>query len=186
MLWNKYKFKLDKYIYENWTFRITTTILVGIIAYQTWLIGEKANNQKVVVLPPKVTKSFWVSGNQVSKSYLEQMAQMIAFYLFNISPNTAKLSVDNILLYVEPQFYSKVKTLLYKQVKYIQENDISRVFYPSIIKVDKPGLIQVIGVKRDIIGNKIVSQDQIELDIGYRIKQGRFWINSIIVKKYKG
>ena len=186
MLWDKYKFKLDKYIYENWTFRIITLVLVGVIVYEAWIIGEKAQNQRVIVLPPKVTKPFWVAGNKISKSYLEQMGQFIAYYLFDISPETAKISVENILPYVEPQFYSKVKAMLYQQVDYITQNDISRVFYPSIVKVNQPGIIKVVGIVKDIIGNKVVSQQQIELDIGYKIKEGRFWINSIVVKPYKG
>ena len=185
MLWDKYKFKLDKYVYENWTFRIVTLILAGIIVFEGYLISEKVNNQRVVVLPPKITKPFWVAGNVVSKSYLEQMGQFVAFYLFDVDSNTAKTSVENILAYVEPQYYGKVKAILYKQVDYITANDISRVFYPSVIKVNK-GTIKVIGIVKDIIGNKIVSSKQIELQIGYKIKQGRFWITSIIVKNYKG
>ena len=186
MLWDKYKFKLDKYIYENWTFRIVTIVLLGIIAFQAYLIAEKAQNQRVVVLPPKITKPFWVAGEQISKSYLEQMGYFIAFYLFNISPHTAKNSIENILTYVEPQFYSKVKAELYKQVNYITQNDISRAFYPSKVIVDKAGEIKVIGIVKDTIGGKVVNQQPIELTIGYKIKQGRFWINSLVVKPYKG
>jgi conjugal transfer pilus assembly protein TraE len=185
MLWDKYKFKLDRYIYENWTFRIVTLILTGIIVFEGYLISEKVNNQKVIVLPPKISKPFWVTGNIVSKSYLEQMGQFVAFYLFDISKNTAKYSVENILTYVEPDFYGKVKAMLYNQIQYISENDISRVFYPSKITVQK-GTITVVGIIKDLIGNNVVNTKQIKLVIGYKIKQGRFWINSIIVKNYKG
>jgi conjugal transfer pilus assembly protein TraE len=185
MLWDKYKFKLDKYIYENWTFRIVTLILSGVIVYEGILISEKVNNQRVVVLPPKVSKPFWVSGNLVSKSYLEQMGQFVAFYLFNVNSNTAKISVENILPYVEPKYYGEVKKMLYEQVQYIIDNDISRVFYPSAINVDNKGVIKVIGILKDIIGSKVVSSRQVELDVRYKIKQGRFWITSIVVKEKK-
>ena len=185
MIWKKYKFKLDKYIYENWTFRIVTLILSGVIVYQGILLSEKVNNQKVIVLPPKVDKEFWVAGNVVSKSYLEQMGQFVAFYLFNIDKDTAKISIENILTYVEPKFYGEVKKMLLEQVNYIIENDISRVFYPSIIDVSKKGIIKVVGILKDIIGDKVVSSRQIELEIGYRINQGRFWIVSLKVKERK-
>ena len=33
MKWDKYKFKLDKYMYENWTFRIVTLIMAGVIVF---------------------------------------------------------------------------------------------------------------------------------------------------------
>jgi len=185
MLWKKYKFKLDKYIYENWTFRIVTLILSGVIVYEGILLSDKVNNQKVVVLPPKVTKPFWVAGSKVSKSYLEQMGQFVAFYLFDIDKNTAKTSVENILTYVEPKFYGIVKKMLYEQVQYIIDNDIARVFYPSSIDVSKKGTIKVTGILKDIIGNKIVNSRQVELTIGYKVKQGRFWIVSLLVKEKK-
>ena len=185
MFWKKYKFKLDKYIYENWTFRIVTLILAGIIIFEGYLLSEKVNSERVVVLPPKISKPFWVAGNKVSKGYLTDMGNFIAFYLFDISPDTAKYSVNNILTYVEPQYYGIVKKILYQQIDYITANDISRVFYPSSINVDTPGKIKVIGILRDIIGNKVVNQKQIELDIGYEIKQGRFWIVSLVTKEIK-
>ena len=185
MLWDKYKFKLDKYIFENWTFRIVTLILAGVIVFEGYLITEKVNSERVIVLPPKISKPFWVAGNKISKGYLENMGSFIAFYLYDISPDTAKNSIDNILVYVEPQYYGIVKKILYKQIDYITANDISRVFYPSSINVDTPGQIKVIGILKDIIGNKIVNQKQIELDIGYEIKQGRFWIVSLVTKDVK-
>ena len=185
MIWKRYKFKLDKYIYENWTFRIVTLTLSGVIIYQGLLLSKKVNNQRVVVLPPKINKEFWVAGNTISKSYLEQMGQFVAFYLFNIDRNTAKISIENILTYVEPKFYGVVKKILYEQVDYIIENDIARVFYPSTIDVSQKGVIKVIGILKDIIGSKVVSSRQIELEIGYKIKQGRFWIVSLQVKEKK-
>jgi conjugal transfer pilus assembly protein TraE len=183
MLWDKYKFKLDKFIFENWTFRITTLILSGVIIFEGYLIANKIDNQKVIVLPPKVTKPFWVSGNLVSKSYLEQMGQFIAFFLFDVTKDTAKISVENILPYVEPQYYGLVRKMLYKQIKYIIDNDISRVFYPSAVDVKNKGLIRVIGILKDMIEDNVVSQKQVELDIRYKIKHGRFWITSIVVKE---
>lgn len=185
MLWDKYKFKIDKYVFENWTFRIITLILSGIIIFEGYLISEKVNNQKVVILPPKMSKPFWVAGNQISKAYLEQMGQFIAFYLFNIDANTAKISIDNILPFVEPRYYGETKKVLYEQVAYIEDNDISRAFYPSVVKVDNKGELKVIGILKDLIGNKVVSNRQVELNIKYKIKQGRFWITSIIVKEKK-
>jgi conjugal transfer pilus assembly protein TraE len=185
MLWNKYKFKMDKYVFENWTFRIITLILSGVIIFEGYLISEKVNNQKVVILPPKMSKPFWVAGNQVSKAYLEQMGQFIAFYLFNINANTAKISIENILPFVEPKYYGEIKKVLYEQVAYIEDNDISRVFYPSVVKVDKKGELKVIGILKDLISNKVVSTRQVKLNIKYKIKQGRFWITSIIVKEKK-
>ena len=183
MKWDKFKFKLDKYMYENYTFRIITLIMAGIIGFETYIIVERTDSQKVVFMPPSaITKEFWISGNMVSKSYLEQVGLFIASNLLNIDSNTAKYTIKNILPLVQPNFYYKVKNMLMEQVQYIQDNDISRVFYPSIVKIQK-GKLDVLGVIKDIIGDKVVSHSQIDVEIKYKIKQGRFWITGIIVKK---
>jgi len=123
MKWDKYKFKLDKYMYENWTFRIVTLIMAGVIVFEGYLISDKVNNQKVVFMPPKmVTKEFWVAGNVVSKTYLEQMGFFISSTLLNIDSQTSKYTIHNILPLVEPNFYYKVKSMLQEQINYIKDN----------------------------------------------------------------
>ena len=183
MKWDKYKFKLDKYMYENWTFMIVTLIMAGVIVFEGYLISDKVNNQKIVFMPPKmVTKEFWIAGNVVSKTYLEQMGFFISSTLLNIDSQTSKYTIQNILPLVEPNFYYKVKSMLQEQINYIKDNDISRVFYPSVVKVKK-GELNVIGVVKDIIGDKVVSNQQVDVKINYKIKQGRFWVAGILVEK---
>jgi conjugal transfer pilus assembly protein TraE len=74
--------------------------------------------------------------------------------------------------------------MLQEQINYIKDNDISRVFYPSVVKVKK-GELNVIGVVKDIIGDKVVSNQQVNVKINYKIKQGRFWVTGILVEKAK-
>lgn len=184
MLFDKFKFKMDKYIYENWTFRIVTLVLLGIIIFQSYLISGRMNNQKVVFMPPKIiNQEFWVTGDQVSKSYLNEMSQFIVFNLMNVTKETAKNNIDNLLTLVSANYYYEVKSNLIEQMNYITDNAISRVFFPSTVNVDQKGLINVVGVMRDIISDKIIKSEQVVVRIEYQIKQGRFWIYDIKVTK---
>jgi len=184
MLFDKFKFKMDKYIYENWTFRIVTIILLGVIIFQSYLISSRMDNQKVVFMPPKIiNQEFWVTGNQVSKSYLNEMAQFIIFNLMNITKETAKNNIDNLLILVSPDYYYEVKSKLIEQMNYITDNAISRVFFPSTVNADHKGIIKVTGVMKDIISDKIMKSEQVIVRIDYQIKQGRFWIYDIKITK---
>lgn len=184
MLFDKFKFKMDQYLYENWTFRIVTLGLLGVILFQSYLISSRMNNQKVVFMPPKIiNKEFWVTGKQVSKSYLNEMALFTVFNLMNITKDTAKNNIDNLLVLVWPDDYYEVKSSLVKQMNYITDNAISRVFFPSTINVDQKGLIQVTGVVKDMISDKIMKSQQAVVNIEYQIKQGRFWIFDIKMTK---
>lgn len=180
MLEKFYKNKLDRYIFENITFRIITIALLMIIIYLVWILSTRINEQKIVFMPPKViTQEMWVKGNEVSKSYLQDMGQFIASNLLNITKDNAKNNVDNIMHLIEPQFYNKVRTELIAQTEYIINNSISRTFFVSSVNTDTKGLIKVMGVIKDIIGDKVVNSENYIVEIGYKMEQGRFWINSI-------
>ncbi|MEH0255072.1 TraE/TraK family type IV conjugative transfer system protein [Campylobacter coli] len=186
MLFDKYKNQMDKYIFENITFRIVTLILSFIILVLIWVILARTDSQKVVFMPPKiVNQEFWIAGNQVSKGYLHEMGQFISFNLLNITKENARNNIDNLLTLVDPKFYQEVKTKLLEQMNYIIDNAISRTFFVSAIDADTKGQIKVFGVVKDIISDKVVRSSQSVLKINYIIEQGRFILNDLSIEEEK-
>lgn len=186
MLFDKYKNQMDKYIFENITFRIVTLILSFVILVLIWVILARTDSQKVVFMPPKiVNQEFWIAGNQVSKGYLHEMGQFISFNLLNITKENARNNIDNLLTLVDPKFYQEVKTKLLEQMNYIIDNAISRTFFVSAIDADTKGQIKVFGVVKDIISNKVVRSSQNVLKINYIIEQGRFILNDLSIEEEK-
>ncbi|AHK73692.1 conjugal transfer protein TraE [Campylobacter jejuni] len=186
MLFDKYKNQMDKYIFENITFRIVTLILSFVILVLIWVILARTDSQKVVFMPPKiVNQEFWIAGNQVSKGYLHEMGQFISFNLLNITKENARNNIDNLLTLVDPKFYQEVKTKLLEQMNYIIDNAISRTFFVSAIDADTKGQIKVFGVVKDIISDKVVRSSQSVLKINYIIEQGRFILNDLSIEEEK-
>ncbi|EAH9555030.1 TraE/TraK family type IV conjugative transfer system protein [Campylobacter coli] len=186
MLFDKYKNQMDKYIFENITFRIVTLILSFVILVLIWVILARTDSQKVVFMPPKiVNREFWIAGNQVSKGYLHEMGQFISFNLLNITKENARNNIDNLLTLVDPKFYQEVKTKLLEQMNYIIDNAISRTFFVSAIDADTKGQIKVFGVVKDIISDKVVRSSQSVLKINYIIEQGRFILNDLSIEEEK-
>ncbi|OEW12598.1 conjugal transfer protein TraE [Campylobacter sp. BCW_6876] len=184
MLFDKYKNQMDKYIFENITFRIVTLILSFVILVLIWVILARTDSQKVVFMPPKiVNQEFWIAGNQVSKGYLHEMGQFISFNLLNITKENARNNIDNLLTLVDPKFYQEVKTKLLEQMNYIIDNAISRTFFVSAINADTKGQIKVFGVVKDIISDKVVRSSQSILKINYIIEQGRFILNDLSIEE---
>ncbi|MFG5141986.1 TraE/TraK family type IV conjugative transfer system protein, partial [Campylobacter lari] len=92
-------------------------------------------------------------------------------------------NIENILTLVDPKFYQDVKIKLLEQTGYIVDNSISRTFFITAIDANKKGVVEVHGVIKDIISDKVVNSNNNTLIIGYEINQGRFWINSLNFKK---
>lgn len=178
MLWGKFKYKLDKYIYENWTFRIVTLVLLGIIVFQQYMMSSKLSSQRTVFVPPTVSmKEFWVTGDQISKEGLEGIGEFVAYNIFNVTKEIAPKNIDNIMSLVPPEYYYEVKTSLIEQMEYVTSNGIARSFYPSMIDTKEKGLIKISGVLKDTISDKVVNSKRMVFEVQYQIVQGRFWLH---------
>lgn len=182
MLFDKYRNKMDKYLYENITFRTISIALSIVIIFLVYIIVARTDSQKVVFVPPKiVNQEFWIAGNEVSKTYLHEMGQFIAFNLLNVTKSNIQNNIDNILTLVEPKYYNEVRGKLLEQARYIAENSISRTFFVSAIDADTKGTIKVYGVVKDIIKDKVIRSEIAEYDIKYDIVLGRFFLNDVVI-----
>lgn len=181
MLFDKYKNKMDKYLYENITFRTISIVFSIVIMFLVYIIVARTDSQKVVFMPPKIAnQEFWIAGNEVSKTYLHEMGQFITFNLLNITKSNAHNNIENILTLVEPKYYNEVRGKLLEQTRYIIENSISRTFFVSAIDADTKGTIKVYGVVKDIIKDKVIRSDISEYEIKYDIILGRFFLNDVV------
>ncbi len=183
MLFDKYKNKNDRFVYENTTLRFACLILAGLIVFLIWTIVARTDTERTVFLPPKIAnQEFWVAGNEVSKTYLHEMGQFVSFNLLNITKENSTNNMENVLTLVAPEFYSIVKASLLEQTYYILDSGISRTFFVTGINADKKGLIVVNGIIKDILGDRVANSFKAEVNIGYKIMQGRFFIDEIGIK----
>jgi conjugal transfer pilus assembly protein TraE len=173
----------DKFIFENKVFRVTVLTLCATVVILTYIIFKKIESQKVVVIPPTQTlKEFWVQGDIVSSSYLEMMADVIAYNILNISAEK-KFNIEFLLAMVPVEHLNKVKTAINKQMKYVQDNGISQVFYATKYETGHKGYIKVTGLLKQYIGAKEIQSQLHHMIVSYEIKFGRFWITGIKLEK---
>ncbi|MCB5267221.1 MAG: type IV conjugative transfer system protein TraE [Candidatus Cloacimonetes bacterium] len=176
MILTKFKNLKDNFIKENGLLKTLLVTEGVLIAYLVFVVVEKTDSQRTVFLPPQNTyKEFWVSGDTVSKTYLEMMGNFIAHNLLNISKDNSAQMIENILPLVDSQTYYEVKKELQKMHDYVKDNNLARSFYVGYIE-SAPNKIIVNGSLADSISNKIVRNQSIKLEITYRIKFGLFHI----------
>ncbi|WP_267523583.1 TraE/TraK family type IV conjugative transfer system protein [Campylobacter sp. MG1] len=188
MLFSKYKSNLDKHIYENKTFKIITIVLSAVIVFQTFIIINKASSERVVFLPPKaISKEFSITNNELSKTYLEEVASFITYNMFNSTTELAQNNALNILMLTEPTAYYGTKKMLENQYEYLKRNNISRTFFINSIDTKKTRIV-VSGILKSFIGSKVANSELTKLEIDYSVENGRFYItnlNAITEKQLK-
>ena len=74
------------------------------------LMFNMVGRDRVVVTPPSIDKTFWVSKDRVSSSYLEQMGSFIAYLTLDVSPQSIDWKKAMLLQYVSPDVYGALQT----------------------------------------------------------------------------
>ena len=74
------------------------------------LMFSMVGRDRIVVTPPSIDKTFWVSKDRVSSSYLEQMGSFIAYLTLDVSPQSIDWKKTMLLQYVSPDVYGALQT----------------------------------------------------------------------------
>lgn len=176
---------LQKLKKENSLLTIAVIILtVGIIALTATLF-KVVDEKVVVVLPPKVDKEFWVSGDTLSPAYLEQVGTFVADRFLSNNPYNVDHSFSMILPFLtdKTKVAKKIKKKLDEQASLIKKEDIAQVFYPMEFKILKKGgqKIQIVGMHKQTISGVMIGNKKITLQLPFTISKGRLKITEMKV-----
>lgn len=92
---------------------------------------------RVVVVPPNLTKSFWVTSTKASPDYLEQMAAFVSWLILDVSPATIEWKSDILLSYVAPKTYGPLKSQQQLEAQRLKRLNASTYFQPQQLVVDE-------------------------------------------------
>ncbi len=173
----------DNILKDNILLKFIVVVEALLIIFLVYVVVERTDSQKTVFMPPQTTyKEFWISGNQVSKSYLENIASFIAYNLLNVTSGNSNILLSNLLPLVDSSTFYEVKKELKQLQNYIVENQISRSFFLGYIKQTGKNQVTVYGSISDAISSKIIRTSKVKLVVDFKIKFGRFYIVNLSIK----
>jgi len=157
--------------------------LLFIVLLEGVMLYRSATNKVVIVLPPKVDREFWVSGESLSYAYIEQVAVYLADSLLSVSPPTVDKSISRIMpfLTTDPAQVKEIRDSFAAYAKTVKENDWWQSFYPMRVVVEeKTQRIDVYGVLRKMTGNIYVGQESNKvISFNYEVRNGRLLITGV-------
>ncbi len=86
---------------------------------------------KTVITPPSINKSFWVTRDQASNEYLEQMGGFIAWLILDVTPASIDWKKDILLGYAEPGQYGELKTRQEVEAARLKRINAATYFMPQ-------------------------------------------------------
>lgn len=141
--------------------------------------------ERIVVVPPDIQKSFWVTSSRVSPEYLSEMALFLNSLNFNITPSNAKMQHKILLRYVDPSYYETLKMKFMEIEDRVKKEHITMAFYPGEIKVDANKLIvRITGDVQYSVGDMQIPAQRITYQYGFRYSQGRLTLTSFSEVKH--
>jgi conjugal transfer pilus assembly protein TraE len=91
-------------------------------------ISSLIGNERTVLVPPSIDRTFWVSRDQVSREYLEEMASYISFLVLNVSPGDVDWKRRLYLNYAAPDVHADLKAKGEVEADRLRQNNASTSF----------------------------------------------------------
>jgi conjugal transfer pilus assembly protein TraE len=138
-------------------------------------------SDRVIIVPPNVSKSFWVDSNKVSSEYLEEMGLFLAHQLLDITPASFSYQRDIVMRYIHPSAHNFLhKKFIQDESKYRKLN-LSTSFKPLEVKVGNLQ-INLKGQLISYVGQKRVQQDTEEYVMQFDYAHGRLLLKKFFMK----
>ncbi len=163
---------------------LVATLLTAGLLFMSFTTYSLYSEKTVVILPPRVEKEFWVAGDTLSSSYLEQVAYYIADRMMTVSPQNVESSLDMIRPFfsTDPEDLKRLDRTFVRIAKTVRENDYYQVFYPLRFRIDqKNSRLIVEGMVRKMSGMQYIGQERKTVVINFHVRNGRFFVKGIEV-----
>lgn len=168
---------------EKKFFMFITFSLVFALSIVSYLLYEANSRSRTIVLPPQVSKEFWVTDKQLSEAYFEQVGFYIADRVLSVSPDT----INNIYPSLIPFFGTDsssnkvIKQQLKDMGEFVIKENLYQIFYPLETRGNyKKKILTVRGSMKKFIGDLLVADKQNNsIDIYYDIEKGKFIIKKL-------
>ena len=185
--------KLDRYINKTSNLYAENRLLkfavicIGIAVVVSGFFSYIAMQyQKVVILPPVVDRRVVITGNDVDENYVKLFTRYTMTLLNNYTAATAQSQFDEFLTLVTTSAYPQMQKTLSTLADTIRKLNMTSVYYPRKIKIDKEQrMIEISGLQKEFTNTTLVEDGPKQYILKYRIINGRFYLDEIKEKAVK-
>jgi len=138
------------------------------------LIGS----ERVILLPPEVNRTMWVSGTQASKEYLEEMGFWYASLALNITPATSDYQNGLFLKFAAPSEYGRLQAEMGARAEFLRKNNVSTQFSVRSISVDEQNnRVALYGTLYTWTSDKKAGERNAVYMVGFKLINGRLYVS---------
>lgn len=178
MLFKKYLSERDNARQEIKFLRFMVVGLSVVVLTEAMVMSNFAGAEKTIIVPPEINRSFWVSGNAVSREYLEEMAYWYAGLALNITPVVSDYQNSLFLKYAAPSEYGRLQAEMGARAEFLKKNNTSTQFSVRTIKTDEQNLrVALTGTLVTWTSDKKASERSATYLVGFKYMNGRLYVS---------
>jgi conjugal transfer pilus assembly protein TraE len=158
--------------------RILLAGLLMVILVVAGVVLKLVGNEKTVLVPPEIKRSFWVSGNAVSREYLEDMAYWYAGLALNITPAVSTYQNSLFLKYAAPSEFGRLQMEMGARADFLKKNNTATQFSVRNITLDEKTLrVALSGTLFTWASDKKAGERQTTYLVGFKHMNGRLYVS---------
>lgn len=139
------------------------------------------------VIPPEISKTFWVEDRKASDSYLEQMGLFIIRLALDVSPASGEYQMRQILRYTLPSSYGLLEKHLLEQTKRMSRDKVSTSFAVTAVSVNQAmQSVKFNGTLRTMLVDKTVAETSKTYEVRFAFGGGRIYLKELVELNAKG
>lgn len=160
-------------------------IVIGItVLINTVMIYRALNSQRTILVPPIINSKIEIAGDKASEEYIKSFTRYLCGLAFSYTYATARGQFDELLTVYAPDKFPEAKRIFYNLADSIETAKNTSAFYIQRLEVDNDRYqIQVTGLKRQFVEDRMIESGVKTYIIEYRIENGRFMIQKIFEKE---
>lgn len=180
MLFKKYLSDRDNANEEIRFLRLLVAGLVVAIVIGSGAVLRLIGTEKTILTPPEIRRSFWVSGDAVSREYLEEMAYWYAGLALNITPSVADYQNGLFLKYAAPSESGRLQAEMGARAEFLRKNNTATFFSVHNVTPDERNQrVALSGTLHTWVADKKASERNTTYLVGFQFINGRLHVSDL-------
>jgi conjugal transfer pilus assembly protein TraE len=178
MLFKKYLSEMDNANREIRFMRLLVAGLAVLTLIEGVAMAKLAGSERIVLVPPEITRSFWVSGNAVSREYLEEMAYWYAGLALNVTPAVSDYQNKLFLKYAAPSEYGRLQAEMGARAEFLKKNNAATQFSVRNVTTDEKNLrVALSGTLVTWTSDKKAGERNATYLVGFKFMNGKLYVS---------
>lgn len=146
------------------------------VALALAVVGNLAQlgTERTIVVPPTISKTFWLTSTKASGAYLEEMASFASWLILDVAPPTIDWKTGVLLNYVTPEEHGQLKQQQDIESERIKRLNATTYFLPMQVVADEAEqAVKIVGRLRTTVNGQETNSDMKAYVAGFKLSGGR-------------